>query len=547
MKPTNRFLIGLTVGFMAIALWNAHAAEPKYDPEKLRSLVKLPKMTLDFGFAVNSTLGFTLGREPLDLNKLKPPAERIAELRKDMSGGVRDAERYAELGLLYVKLHDAAQAQATRKRAVELFREQVKDDPKKGWLRSELGNALLAADQMVEGENLLRDAVALSPEDWRCWEALGDFLESRAFATLGVTNVGVLYEEIQRGLRVPGSNTASSPDRRAKARAFWDEAAHCYDKAVAVGPGEIGAYQARIVFRGALKKLLDLLIEPERSADVATKQQFVSPEVRADLKEAARLTTDDAYAIGMAAFFEAMMNAPKGAADSSGSFKRGFWLFLPDSSRAYVREALSRLEQLGRNEDKNTAGAALTALGGMQLLVQGDPVAAEDNLRRATRLRPAADTAWEMFGLLLVQSERWSELAALGEEHVKSKDSVRYRIGLAKIYEKLGKPAEVEPQVQAALKLAPDDLLANTASAAMRLKRATDEAAVAEVGQMMNKVKQTVFKAAPKEQQVGFEFLHGLYYGLAGNRQEAASHFRRLREADPDESDYRDAYDALGL
>jgi hypothetical protein len=45
---------------------------------------------------------------------------------------------------------------------------------------------------------------------------------------------------------------------------------------------------------------------------------------------------------------------------------------------------------------------------------------------------------------------------------------------------------------------------------------------------------------------MAFEFVHGLYFALAGNREEAAGHFHMLREADPGEPKYRDALDALG-
>ena len=535
--------------FVLSALWTAQAAAPKYDPEKLRSLVKLPVIRLEMGFGLDRQLGFTFGGEPLDLSKLKPPATRIAELRKEIGGGAPDAERFSELAGLYAKLNDQAQSQAAWKRSIQLFREQVRDNPKQGWLRSQLGKALLGADQRAEGENLLRDAVALAPEDWRCWEALGGFLASQAFDVLDATNSLAMSAGIGRSLRPSGSHLAASPERRAKARALCDEARSCYDKAVSVGPLEPGAYQARVCFRWAGTQLLYLLIEPERTADSPPSQSLFPAEAVADLNQVAKLTTNDAYAIGMAASVEAtkaMSSIPKEAMSSNDIRERGFWPFLPDSARTYVREAMSRLEQLGRNEDKAIAGGALAALGGLQLIVRRDPVAAKTNLRRSTELRPAADCPWELLGLVLVQSERWQDLAALGEERLKSKDSVRYRIVLAKAYERLGKTTEVEKHVQAALKLAPNDLLANTALAALRLKHATDDA-LAQVGEMMAQLKQSAFKAAPQEQQMGFEFLHGLYFGLAGNREEAASHFRRLREVNPDEATYREAYDALGL
>jgi len=282
-------------------------------------------------------------------------------------------------------------------------------------------------------------------------------------------------------------------------------------------------------------------------AQASAWQQFFLAETVADLKQAANLAADDPYVIGMAAFFQAMSSLPKDVPKASKSLKDGVWPFLPDASRTYVQEAMSRLEHLSRTGDPTTAAGALPALGVLQLLMQHDRAAAEENLRRSTELRPDADGPWEVRTVLGARSNRWRDRVTLCEERLKAKDSARFRMILAKLHEQRGKTEEVEKQVQAAVKLAPDNLLANTALAALRLRQATTAEALTQVGEMMARVKQSMFAGASQDDQCSFEFLHGLYFGLAGNWARARDHFRRLREVSPSEATYREAYEALGL
>jgi tetratricopeptide (TPR) repeat protein len=147
----------------------------------------------------------------------------------------------------------------------------------------------------------------------------------------------------------------------------------------------------------------------------------------------------------------------------------------------------------------------------------------------------------------LVQGQRWPDLAKLSEDRLKTKDSVLARIALAKAYDKLGRTAEVEKQVETAAQMNPPSLLAHTAQAALRLKQATEERDLIDVGATLVKLQQSLYQSATAEEKTAFEFLIGLYFGLAGNRQEAAGFFRRLIEANPNEPDYRQAYEALGM
>src|SRR6185295_16288246 len=77
------------------------AATPEPGNERLRKLLKLPAVSLEAAFSLNSEEGFAILE-----GKADAPRE-IAELRKQLKSDSSDAERYSRLGELYTKLNDA--------------------------------------------------------------------------------------------------------------------------------------------------------------------------------------------------------------------------------------------------------------------------------------------------------------------------------------------------------------------------------------------------------------------------------------------------------
>jgi tetratricopeptide (TPR) repeat protein len=523
----------------------ARAAAPRFDAERLRSLAKLPMANVEVGFNVFAEEGFTFGGEPLDLSKLKPPAEKAVELRKLLRGEDQDAERLYQLAGLYLKTGATNEARTALDQAGEYFRNRIKAAPTNGWERAQLGQVLIALGQSDEGEKLLQAGTELSPKDGRCWGALGDWHAARAAAALSATNLEVMVQDGVSLRRSTAPPSLSSTERE-RARRSYQEAKRCYDQAVAVAPDSIDAYTHRLTFRWLAAQLLEpALAETDQGSHGPLSALGMPTAALADLKRVAELTTNDVYAIAMAAFFDGLSDVSRHSPQQFMS--EGGWSALSESSRQYVRQAMSRLEKLAESTDRAVAAGARAAIGVLQLTIVHSTSEAESNLRQAVALNPRAEKPWEALSLVLVSSDRWEDLVALGKERLKQKPSARICFMLAKAYERLGNRTETERQLRGGLELSPGDMSCRLGLVALQLQQATEDSTLAQIGQAMAELQKQGIWQAPVQQQMDFELLHGLYFALAGQREEAVHHFRRLLEVAPQNDTYTEALQAVGL
>src|SRR5262249_14151522 len=154
---------------------------------------------------------------------------------------------------------------------------------------------------------------------------------------------------------------------------------NCFDRAISLARTNPGPLLARAGFRSGtvvLNQALNLLEQPGDSF----VRQMLPPEFLADLKEAARLSTDDPLVIAAAAFFETF--AATAGHHLEELLEKGFRSVMPVSTTASVQAALRRLETMGQRADTNLAGVALTTRGFLQGVILRDHPAAEDSLRR---------------------------------------------------------------------------------------------------------------------------------------------------------------------
>src|SRR4051812_4881009 len=131
------------------------AATPEPGNERLRKLLKLPTVSLEAAFSLNSEEGFALLE-----GKADAPRE-IANLRKQLKDDSSDAERYGRLGDLYTKINDSKKAAEAFQKSASLYRQQVASRPDNAELLSSFGRALWAAGNSDEAESVLRRSVQI--------------------------------------------------------------------------------------------------------------------------------------------------------------------------------------------------------------------------------------------------------------------------------------------------------------------------------------------------------------------------------------------------
>src|SRR2546421_2772100 len=128
-------------------------ATPEPGSSRLRKLLKMPMVSQEAGFSLNSEEEFSILPGKADAPK------EISELRKQLKGDSSDAERYSKLGDLYAKAGDTRKADECYQKSAVLFRQQVATRPDDADLLASLGRVLWTTDKNGEAESVLRHAV----------------------------------------------------------------------------------------------------------------------------------------------------------------------------------------------------------------------------------------------------------------------------------------------------------------------------------------------------------------------------------------------------
>src|SRR5262249_55603660 len=137
------------------------------DRAKLRKALYLPQVYDEIKFAEFGTYNPDGKRY-----KAAAPGE-IARLLKEMKGDLSDAERYYDLADWLWKNGQKDEGDRTNDKALELLGQRHKQEPKNGHVATLYGRALVITKRKAEAGAWIEAGARLSPEDHRCWIALG--------------------------------------------------------------------------------------------------------------------------------------------------------------------------------------------------------------------------------------------------------------------------------------------------------------------------------------------------------------------------------------
>lgn len=495
---------------LMLATLPAMAVTPELGKERLRKLVKLPTVTFQANWSFDPERGFALGSSSQDTTA------RTARLRGEMKRDASDAERYHALAELYIGNNDFANAGRCWSRAVEFYRRRLESQPTDGVLMAGLGESLHGTGKTQEAESLLRRATHTAPGEWKCWVALGRFLDAEARRSIeqsSRTGTGVDEEK-------PSNAAAGQPSsgRVALAQRRLEEAGECFEKAVTLAPDEAEVYLRRALHR-CLRNVLEnriRLAEGEQKEDADVLSNCYSPESLADLQRASRLRPEDYQLMAGTVLFEIYT-----ACSRNGQVKWDelSWNSLPDKSQRSFHDAIARLEDLGQNPDARVAAGALELLGILQGPVLHEPQRAIANFRRALALDPSREQAWEMLASLLARGGRYQELLAVCEDRVRRHNSARSHLLLAKACERLGLWEDCEENVLAALGDGPNEFALNLSYAALLLRRSKSAALLSEANDWLVRAELLASKAPSaqrsRQQIIDLALTRSIYFALA--------------------------------
>jgi tetratricopeptide (TPR) repeat protein len=147
---------------------------------------------------------------------------------------------------------------------------------------------------------------------------------------------------------------------------------------------------------------------------------------------------------------------------------------------------------------------------------------------------------------LLVDSGRTEVALTVAEARVKAKDSARNRVAAAKTCDRLGRLDKAQAHLDAALRIAPNDYLANLVAAIITLKAGQDESSLKRAASFIERASRVEGRPASKSEWIDWTMTTGILYGLAGDADTARRKFKQVLESEPDNAAAKEGLSIVG-
>jgi tetratricopeptide (TPR) repeat protein len=519
----------------------AAGAAQGIDKARLREIAYLPRIQLTNNFGVFYAVGRTVGFG------IKPErSQLITEAEKLLAANPDDPSACLRLASLCDSDDDKDRVTQLQRKALARARERFRLHPKDGPSLCLYAQALLANDQRKEGANLLRRAVKLAPAHWEAWMELGGVLQREALEALldpneqpteGVKSLEQMITLVQK--------QPPSPAELAKASKLLGEAEACFEKALQGQPREARAYVERVFARCGQAMCRNVLRGLRGEEQPNPLLAVLAPESVAELRRAAELSPRDLHAQLTAAFVEILRSLNLKTMTVNLETARDT-LMLPADGVARVAVAIKRLEKLTRSDDASVVAGSSEGLGMLHMVVTGNWSKAATYFRRAVRLEPARESAWDFLTASLYGKRRDEELLAACTDRLKIQDTARTRFLLAHAYIALKQPEKAEEQIRVALKLEPVDFHVNLGQAALTLKRARSKRDLKLAARQLTLAKYALGETASAEQRVDWAVNQAVYLGLSGQVEAARELAREAMRCEPNNGAVKQLRTVLG-
>jgi tetratricopeptide (TPR) repeat protein len=512
------------------AVLSGPAFPQEVEKAKLREAVHFPSIAVKFGFGFNSKRGIVLPGDVPDF------AAEIARLEKALRGDPSNASCHLQLGWLYSQIDNGKRADAESKKAIELYRMQVKAHPENARLLADLGLALKDTDMGKEAEKVVRHAVQLRPRDWYCQVALGRILTDQALAPLGeqVSDLTKLVQLLAMG-KVPAEDLQ-------KAKRLFEQAMTCFNEAALLAPQEPEVWSRRACSRLAVGFFRAGLLLMDGQA-INPMAVVFSDDLLADLQRLTEVSPADYKALGIAAAFEAFVFALRNPDKIKNS--KSMMEALPEKTRQSVLDKIRTLERIAGGKDRQAATGAAEVTGIIHFVAFNDPEGAEGSLRRALALNPGRELAWEMLIAGLGLADKHKECLEACLARLKHKDSARHRLLAARALADLREFDQAEEQVRLGLKQDPRDVSCNLGLAAMLLKR-IDVKALEQAGRQLDVVEKLLQDSDAEYLRADYLVTRGLFIALSGDLRTAREILEGALKNDGANKRAKEALAALG-
>jgi len=313
------------------------------------------------------------------------------------------------------------------------------------------------------------------------------------------------------------------------------QAMGCYTKAIEAAPREPAVYLHRaacLMFAGPV------IARGKDVPEEVLARLALNPTVIADVCQAARLRPDDldlqVGAISMHLWGVAVQTGKKPEIPNRK--------ILTPATKLAIAPFRERLDALAKHADPKIAAGACERLAFLEMTLDDNDAMPEALLERAIRLNPAAsEQAWDMLiGLPLTRGD-YSKLVELCTVRLKTADTSRNRLLLAKAQWANKQFDACAEQLQLVLKQEPKHFLATAGLAALALRQGDD----AKAAELLTVAGKLITPEITAEQQADFHVLEAIHAAITGHQREAFGLLAKARRVHPENKRAQEVSDAL--
>lgn len=497
--------------------------------EKIRKVISMPTIGLQFGIVYDSKDGITLQGET------KPPKKvRIAHLENQLTGTPKDARLLLKLSNLYEDKHKGKQIAS---KALEFAQQQLKRHPQKAESWILLADCQAGLNQYDRAEKTFQQAVEKFPNEPECWIGFGQFLGGRSITAYFGGNQN--HDFSMNALLSLAMQRRVNPEDKIRGDKLRTRAKACFDKAVEVAPNQAKPYTNRAAYRLFHDVLMATMIGvgEKKKAPPNLKKYMFSPDLIPDLQKAAELSPNDPRTVGIAALFELF---------SVHFSETGLEKGLPEKTKKSLIRAMTQLEAIARQNKKATRADAFYLQALFHMFTTQDTARCETLLRQAVKADPTHNQSWDLLMSVFYLAKELEKQVEVSEARLKHQDTPHTRFLAAVANFSVKKYDRTEIHLNAGLKQDPENVINLMGLAAVLITRSDQPGNMARLKPLMKRIETLMAKNDDYiEFTIQFEGQRAAYLALTGNADEARKILRSLVKDDSDNVEAKALLDAL--
>jgi hypothetical protein len=294
------------------------------------------------------------------------------------------------------------------------------------------------------------------------------------------------------------------------------------------------AHAGHCAIRGTVDAFVRSFRNNDRPDLKLAMESFFSKAVTTNLQHASSLSPRNARLIALVVFMK-WCNVL--ALQPERSIRPGS---VPDELHDEFRIALASLDELAHDRDKTVAAGAMEAGAMLRFFLSGNTTGSRAVLQELVVLDPSREQAWEMLMAAALEGPNpVTETIQVCEQRLKSRDSARNRLMLAKALAKAEQWDKAHAQARLAADLDPVEAIAPLLLVALEIRQSADQTSLRSTLSRLTRAQSLIERmpsGAEREQRLReFALNAAILAGLNGSIESARALVEKVLARNPDD------------